>query len=85
MVSIIGRVEPIIEETLCQEWDMERENGIWFTEIFMKVNIWTIRKMEKEHTYGKMGQNILDHFRMTIVMAMDKWLGMMEDHIKETG
>lgn len=85
MDNIIGQVVLITEEILYQVWDMEEESGIWFMEISMKVNIWMIKKMEKVPIYGKMVQNMLVNFKMTIDMDMDKWIGMMENHIKENG
>ncbi len=58
MANIIGLVGHIIEVNLCQEWGMVRENGICYMEIYIKENIWMIRKMEKEPIYGKMVPNI---------------------------
>jgi hypothetical protein len=58
MANIIGQVEPTIEAISCQAWDTEKENGIWFMEIFMKVSTWMIRKMVRGHIYGKMVPNM---------------------------
>ena len=85
MVSIIGQVEPFIEDSFHQECDMERENGKCYMEILIKVSTWMIRKMVKAFTTGRMDQNILVHSKMITGMVMAKCNGMMVDLTKGNG
>jgi hypothetical protein len=41
--------------------------------------------MVKALTYGKTDPNMLANFKMTTGTVTDKWLGMMDDCIKEDG
>lgn len=85
MDSIIGILLLFIEASLCQAWDMEKENGKCCMGITIKANIWMIKKMAKGIIIGKMALNIMGILKMIIGMGMGKWYGMMGMYIKANG
>lgn len=85
MVSTTGRAEHFTEDSSYLEWDMVKESGKCCMGILMKVNTWTIRKMDKAFIIGKMDQNTLVPSKMTTVMGMERCSGMMVAFIKGNG
>jgi hypothetical protein len=85
MDSTIGKMDQTIEVNFYQEWGMEEVSGRWLMVILMKVNTWMIKRMAKVSIFGKMVPSIKVIFRMTTVMATEKWNGKTAELIKGSG
>lgn len=83
--STSGQMEQYIWASFFQDCVMEEENGIFLEETLMKVNIWTIKKVDRENIVGKMVHIIKEHLKTTIDTDMAKCVGQVGEYIRVNG
>lgn len=85
MANTIGIVVHFIEASFFPEWDMGKGHGGWSMEIDMMGNIWMIKRMEEEYTYGNQVIDTKDNLKMITDMDMERCIGMMGQVLKANG
>ena len=87
--NIFGVLVKIMLEILLKEKNMERENGkaikILTIQIYMMVNIWMIKSMERVYSHGQVEIYTKEIIKMMNVMEMGRCYGQMEVCTKENG
>ena len=85
MGNIIGYQEYLIKDYLKMECGMEKVIGKRITEIVMKANLLTIKKVDSGILNGLVAISMLDNTLMIKDMVMEKCFGLMVTITKDSG